>query len=577
MTGALWVVAAGTAWGADERGVGPADPLVSAIATEMERAARELRLPDAPGPYHIAALVYDTRQLSVQANLGGLVARTEAPNRTLGAVVRTGSPALDNTNFQLFRGGSGSRGLVLTDRDLALRHDAWLLLDGLYKSAVEALAAKEAASNRRADPDDVADFAPGDPVHATAASEPPYDAAALEALARRLSEVMLAHPIVEWSRVFLDVEAGRRVMLDTGGTEVVEPVAELALRVVGRVRASDGATQVDEVLHVVRRASDLPSEETLVAEVDALAKRLEAWRDLPLFDEEYVGPLLLTDQAAVDAVRHLVSDAIVGTPPPQTPSAGSRVISFDEPGRGPMEPRRRLLPLGWDMDDDPNRAGGVRASAYGYDSEGQPAARVSLVDDGIVCGHVMSRIPSEAFPASNGHGRAMPGDVPRALVADLAITPDKVASEHKQHKAALKVAAAYGEDHYLSVDRLRDPSIDWMDGGPLLGLRDFDDHPKLPDPITIVAHYKDGHTVTYRGASLSGVDLRAFKELVSGGEATTATVESGDGSVFSGPNTGFPVTYTVPDLLFGEAVATAQPTDAERPPRLPNPLADAPR
>lgn len=314
----------------------------------------------------------------------------------------------------------------------------------------------------------------------------------------------------------------------------------------------------------------------LVAEVEALAARLEAWRRLPVLTEEYVGPVLLTGSAAPDAVRHLVARALLGTPPAEHPSTGSRVVSFDAPETSALELRRRMLPPGWSADDDPARDP-RRASAYTYDWEGVPAERVSLVEDGIVRGHLMSRIPSKAFPGSNGHGRAMPGELVRAMPADLAVVPDRTLGEGKLHKLALKAAAAYGSDRYAVVTALREPSIDWMDGGPLLGSRDFEETPTLPSPLAITFVHRDGRTETFRGADLGGVDLRAFRELLGGGEAATIAVESGDGNVFSGPNTGLPVTYTAPALLFAEAVASPHPVDAERPPRLANPLAEAPR
>ena len=50
----------------------------------------------------------------------------------------------------------------------------------------------------------------------------------------------------------------------------------------------------------------------------------------------------------------------------------------------------------------------------------------------------------------------------------------------------------------------------------------------------------------------------------------------GEGSVFSGPNEGFPVTVTSPDLLFSELVLSPDKKDSEKPPRLPSPLAGPP-
>ncbi|MEQ1501426.1 MAG: metallopeptidase TldD-related protein [Myxococcota bacterium] len=550
-----------------------ADPFVDGIRAEMDRGKAELKLPDAEGPYHLAALAYDTHAVSITASLGGIVSRDERPGRRLGMVVRSGSTDLDNTNFDTYPNGIGAQDLVSEDHLLAIRHDSWLLCDRLYKQAVQARAAKVAAMARRATPDDVPDFAPGAPVTASAPAQPAYDADQLDLLARTLSGVFLAHPTIEWSQVYIDAEAGRRVMLDTGGVEVIEPVGELAVRVVARTRAVEGATQIDQRLWIVRSADALPPLEALVVETEALAAGLEAWRALPVLDEEYVGPVLVRDQAAIDLVRHLIAPSLIGTPPEEQPPVGSRVISFDSDGDGgPLQPHRRLLPAGWGIDDDPGRDP-QRASAYAYDWEGQPAQAVTLVKDGIVQNHLMSRIPSDTFRASNGHARVGPGQLPRALAADLRVTAPSVATARKQHKAAIKLAAAYGLDHYVVVTRLRDPSVEWLDGGPLVSMRDFDDASTVPAPLEITRVFRDGRTERLRGAALDGLDLRSFKEVVLGGEVHTAAVESEAGSAFRGPNAGFPITFTVPDLLFDEVVVEPSPVDAEHPPRLPNPLA----
>jgi hypothetical protein len=363
------------------------------------------------------------------------------------------------------------------------------------------------------------------------------------------------------------------------------------VRVVARARAEDGATQVDQVLHIVRAPGDLPAEEALVAEVGALAARLERWRTLPVLDEPYVGPVLIADRAAVDVVRHLLAPALIGTPPVDKPPAGSRVVSFSEDPQRTARVKRRVLPSGWEVDDDPQRgapwagpgpsrsegrSGPVPASAYAYDCEGQPAQRVQLVVDGIVRGHLMSRIPSEDFPASNGHGRAAPGQLVRALPADLSVIPPRTSSPKRLRRAALKLASDYGADHYIEVRMLRDLAIAWMDGGPMVSMRNFDRTPSVPAPIEVVRVYRDGRTEALRGVSLEGLDLRSLREVVAAGDLDTAVSLYTEQVGFGSPNRGVPTTVTAPDLLFAELVVSPESSDAERPPRIPSPLAKQP-
>jgi predicted Zn-dependent protease len=59
--------------------------------------------------------------------------------------------------------------------------------------------------------------------------------------------------------------------------------------------------------------------------------------------------------------------------------------------------------------------------AYKYDDEGVKSKKVTLVEGGILNGFLMSRVPIEGFPASNGHGRAAPGLNPTARQSNLIV------------------------------------------------------------------------------------------------------------------------------------------------------------
>jgi predicted Zn-dependent protease len=71
---------------------------------------------------------------------------------------------------------------------------------------------------------------------------------------------------------------------------------------------------------------------------------------------------------------------------------------------------------------------------YKYDDEGVRGQKVTLVENGILKGFLMSRVPIEGFPASNGHGRATAGQNPVARQSNLIIesTQDKTEKELRQ-------------------------------------------------------------------------------------------------------------------------------------------------
>src|SRR5262245_398396 len=105
----------------------------------------ELRLPDAAGPYAIEARVIEDEIVRIEAMLGGIVTAATEPRRRLSVLVRTGSAALDNTNYKNHPNGTGWGTLPIDGPVRAVRESAWLPIDRAYKGSVEALAAKIAA------------------------------------------------------------------------------------------------------------------------------------------------------------------------------------------------------------------------------------------------------------------------------------------------------------------------------------------------------------------------------------------------------------------------------------------------
>ena len=68
---------------------------------------------------------------------------------------------------------------------------------------------------------------------------------------------------------------------------------------------------------------------------------------------------------------------------------------------------------------------------YKYDDEGVKGQKVVLVENGILKNFLMSRVPIEGFPSSNGHGRAATGMNPAARQSNLIIESTQGKSENE--------------------------------------------------------------------------------------------------------------------------------------------------
>lgn len=552
------------------------DPVLDALSDELSRSVGELSLPDAQPPYFVAYRLHDVQRVELTAQLGGIFeVAALTPRRRLGVEVRVGSPEHDDSNFESFDPGTRQCGLVIDEGTVALRHDAWLTTDQAYKGAVETLAAKEAAMRRRAEPEPLPDYVPSAPQQAEAQPAEPIEVEAFAQLLRDLSSVFLDHPELELSRVHGAAEHGRRAVIDSYGARVVEPVQHLVVRAAARARADDGTTVVDQVDWVVSRPEDLPSPEAMSAEVEAMAQRLEAWRSWPTIEEEYVGPILFEGDAAVDLIRHVLLPSLQGTPPQEKPPQGSRVVTWDsESGGGPMRVKRRILPRGFTLIDDPGQD--MRwPSSYRFDHEGEAAQAVTLVSDGIVRRHLMSRTPSDSAQGSTGHGRGQLGELIRAMPANATLSVDQAWPARRLHRRALRLAADYALDHYVVVRRLAEPAVAQLDSGPIFTVRGMFgfDEVRLPDPVEVVRVFADGREEPVRGVSLSGLDVRSLRDVVGAGATHQRTVLMPTPGRRASVVGGEAVTLSVPDLLLGEAELAPSGGDAERPPTLPSPLA----
>src|SRR5208282_4089006 len=139
----------------------PEDPVLRAMKTELERSKAQLKLDQMAAPYYIDYRVVDTDRRNADAAYGALRSDVRVRFRFLRVVVRVGDYKQDS----YFGQGEGVMDLApLDDDELALRHQLWLATDRAYKSATEALTAKQAQLKQLTIDQPVDDFAHADPV-----------------------------------------------------------------------------------------------------------------------------------------------------------------------------------------------------------------------------------------------------------------------------------------------------------------------------------------------------------------------------------------------------------------------------
>ena len=535
------------------------DPVMDGLAAELDRSMAELSLPDSPAPYFISYRLEDGWNANIRASLGGIVSEATQPERNLGVEVRVGSESYDSSNFQAGFGsedGHVERALVIADHELAIRSDAWLASDQAYKDAVSNLSAKEAADGRRAEVDPTPDFAPGLPSEFSAPPAERPDLARYRELATRVSMRFLEHPDIELSSVSIVAFGGRYSVIDSGGTRVQMPLSRVDIALSAQTRAPNGERIIDQRKFHLRDLDDLDDLGKLDAAADELAASLEAWQAAQPLESPYIGPLLIEPYASPVLFRELALPSLVGTPAADRPNKGSRFLNVRNDSPKVLGLKRRLLPIGWSIVDDPLSSPRSPAS-FTHDEEGVPAHRVELVSDGIIRSHYASQTPSKSVPQSNGHARGRLGSLLRGAPSIAVVSAPRTASARKLHKTAMSITRTYDNDHYLVVRRFRDPS---GDSGIQLGSAK---RSALSDASILVRVYSDGREELVRGATIDGLQRRSLRDIVAAGAAGTETFHWNSD----------PIQVTAPAVLIDEVEVRPTEESAEKPPPLASPLA----
>ncbi len=509
-----------------------------------------MALPDQQAPYFVAYELLDGEVATASALLGALSHYDHGPYRNLRAEVRVGDYDFDNGNFNVSfgeRDGVRVRGLPHEDVDVALRRELWMATDHAYKGAAEQLSAKKAArEGSQAEPQP--DLYRVEPLVTDPVARPSADGEWARTVAQQLSGRMADHPAIEEGGAIARDWQGVRVVVNTEDTRAWLPTGFAVVRVEAIMRASDGAKLRDTRSWVGRTAADLPPIEDMLAEVDAMVAWVDALREAPV-EEDYLGPVLFEQAAAVALSRQRVVRDIPGTPPPERAPD-----PFTEGQTGPPTARvgRRLLPEGWAVIDDPTAMPG-EAGHYAHDFQAVPGQRVELVRDGVVRDVLMSRVPRKGFDGSTGHGRALGADRREAIPSVISLAPDRARSDGRLRRKALQLARQAGNDYVLVVRRVEPPALSedfhmaFSGDGPL---------PGLTRPSEVYRLYPDGREEPVRGAHFLGVDRRVLRDIAMAGAPgePVGVMDSspGPGRFSIGTIGGLPATWVTPPVVITE-------------------------
>lgn len=534
-----------------------ATPVLTALRSELDRSVTTFKAQPVPA-YFIAYEVVENRSTYASGSFGALIGSGQYANRQLDVDLRVGDYKLDNTHPLRGRAampaqlmGGGSTAVPIEDSPDALRAALWYQTDRRYKAAVEQLTkVKTDVKVNVAEEDPSPDFcAEPAEVYAEPVASVVVDKKALEDKVRRYTAPFAADPHIYAAQASINVDVQTRWYVNSEGCLIQTSSPLCRIVISATTKAEDGMDLPRHQTYFAFRPENLPSDDVVLASVKQMIADLDALRTAPLVDP-YTGPAILSGRAAGVFFHEVFGHR----------DEGHRQKNVNEGQTFKKQLNKPLLPEGFTVFADPTltKFGSTDLGGYyRYDDEGVKARRVTLIENGVLKGFMMARMPIEGFPESNGHGRKQPGRAVVARQSNLVVEAAKTVSRAELKQQLLDLVKQQGKPYGLIFDDI--------EGGFTLTGRTI---PNAFNVLPIMVHrvFPDGREEVVRGVDLIGTPLTTFSKVIAADDSPD--VFNGVCGAESGA---VPVSSVSPGLLISQVEVQKKTKAQDRLPILPPP------
>lgn len=545
----------------------PDDVLFKALQDELVRNQKRLKLGAHSQPYFLQYKVLDSETCYITASCGAIAQSRTSRSRYLYSDVRIGDYDLDSSrkpgNLDSLFGSSSmgvSQSLPIENDYYALRHQMWLASDRAYKKAIESYEDKKANLKSHPESDRLSDFSREKPVvFIKPAVSLKLDKKKWEDTCRKLSEVFVQYPEVEYSVVSFSSQAGNAWLVNNEGFKHRDGKLQTILSVFARIRAKDGRPYCDAEFIAGDADKDLPDYKSMEKSVKDLIARLKRTADAPLA-KAYSGPVLLEPDAAAPMLYMAIANMAAAAHEKSDASSMFRAV---QPTRHKINQRvsSRLLTVV----DDPAATtykGAPLLGNYEIDDDGMPAQKLTLIEKGILRNFCTSRIPTRDTNGSNGHSLNGIGSV-----SILFVSAEPSIQSKKLKKKLLDLGKEQGYDEVYIIKRIiRIPS--WLSSSDSESSSSF--FSKLGGELTLYpsemyrVSVKTGKEELVRGGRLSVQMARVLRDITCAGNDEKACSFVQDAMYVS--------SLVVPSIVLYDADLKEPAKSAEKPPVLESPL-----
>jgi len=409
------------------------EPLIDILGKELTREFNDLSKQEIPA-YFLSYRIADQYLLDIAGSFGTIDRIQRNNGRILTAQIRVGSRALDN--FHEIRGASSmmiqnSTPIPVVNDASAITQILWQVTNDQYFQAIQRLTqVKGNIAVNAAEEDKSPDFSEETAVNYY---EKPANSAVDKATEEKLinkvrlySAAFAKSKSILSSTVRFNVNFGRDYFVSSEGSKIAENHPRINLSISGYTLADDGMEMPLYKTYYCTDLKDLPKDETVMADINELIKKLEALQVAPVV-EPYSGPALLSGEATGVFFHEIFGHRV----------ESARMKSQNDAQTFKNKVGQPVLNKDLSVIFDPtitNYNGFLLSGSYKYDDEGMKSKRVVVVNKGILTDFLTGRTPIDGFLKSNGHGRAQVGSNPVSRQSNLVLESEKILTEPELRK-----------------------------------------------------------------------------------------------------------------------------------------------
>ena len=412
------------------------DKLLNILKGELKREMAEFQknADAADVPYFMSFRVDETKSETVRTTFGSLMYSRASHNRIFTPMVRIGSLEIDNYH-QLRETNAVNRTeptyLPIEDVEDAICQSIWWMTDQAHKNAVDRFVKVKSNMAIKVMEEDLSnDYTSQSPVKyfepSLTATHTRFNRKEWEDKLRQYSSVFKqSNGIIDgWANISMQVV--RKYYVSSEGSEIVQNMVYINLSIGATVKADDGMELPLHKSWFALAANHLPDDREVMRELTQIIRKLDELKNAPVV-EAFSGPALLSPETSGVFFHEIFGHRV----------EGQRMRQETDGQTFKKKVKEAVLPefLNVFMDPTIDKYKGREINGhYKYDDEGVKGQKVTLVEKGILKEFLMSRVPVEGFPASNGHGRAAAGLNPTARQSNLIIecTQEKTENELRQ-------------------------------------------------------------------------------------------------------------------------------------------------